>query len=181
MISCIRWGLLTIRWLTTLGFSLLVIQLLVLDTGERRPFVQRLVLRSVVVIESVCESAKGAIFAEPTASPAAAEGDGKAAEEQAEKEAKRLPEAEVAPGDRLRLEPDLPDDFLDQLEQALARAGRRADIDDWTALRAAHNRPERIEIAARLARNLPPQWWTVDGEKVNQLDLPLVLQNRGRD
>jgi hypothetical protein len=45
-------------------------------------------------------------------------------------------------------------------------------------LAAAQGRAAQVESAVRLARHLPQQWWTVDGELVNELDLAAVLCHR---
>jgi hypothetical protein len=169
-----RWGFACLRWLITAGFSLLIVQLLILETNDRRPFVQRLALRGVVVVESACGQAKDFIFADVTASPDAADGEVDSSD------ADSPPLPELPPSDRQSLESDLPEDFLDQLEQALARSGKRADLDDWAEFRVTRERAARVESAVKLARNLPPQWWRVDGEMVDQLDLPTVLRNRTR-
>lgn len=169
-----RWGFASIRWLITIGFLVLIVHLLTMDTADRRPFVQRMSLRGVTAVESACAKAKDFIFADSTAVPGAAEGE----RDSSGTDSPALPER--SPSDRPWRESDLPADFLDQLELSLARSGKRAELADWAELRVTQDRAARVETAVKLARNLPPQWWPVDGEMVNQLDLPTVLRNRTR-
>jgi len=165
-----RWGFASIRWLITIGFLVLIVHLLTLDTTDRRPFVQRMALCGVTAVESACARAKAFIFADSPAAADTADGEVDVHE----------PKPERPPSDRQLRQSDLPADFLNQLEQALVRSGERADLMDWAGFHVTRDRAVQVETAAKLARNLPPQWWPVDGEMVHELDLPAVLRNRAR-
>jgi hypothetical protein len=169
MFSFVRYVLASLRSLSTIALLLLIVQLLTLDTSERRVFVQMLVLRVAAAVESndslLADLLSGGHVETPA--PEVTDPDPGAF-------------AEPLPSELGTRPSDLPADFVDQLEQAVARSGKRTARAGWAELHAAPDRTARIEAAARLARNLPPQWWTVDGELVNELDLPAVLCNRLR-
>jgi hypothetical protein len=52
MFSFVRYVLASLRSLSTIALLLLIVQLLTLDTSERRVFVQMLVLRVAAAVES---------------------------------------------------------------------------------------------------------------------------------
>lgn len=167
-----RWGFAGFRWLVTVGLLVLIVQLLIRDTVERRPFLQQAALRVVAGVESACGRAKAFIFADVESGPVPAPSGADAGSGESPAGPEGLPsQGQPHPS-------DLPVDFLDQLEQAVARSGARSDLTDWAAFRGSREHAVQLETATRLARNLPPQWWPVDGEMVHELDLPTVLRNR---
>jgi hypothetical protein len=106
MLFLMRNGLAILRWLIHAGMLMLIMLLLFMDTPERRPFVQSLVLGVVAEVQS------------------------------------------------------------------------KWDEDGWTEFAAAQGRAAQVESAVRLSRHLPQEWWTVDGELINELDLAAVLCHR---
>jgi hypothetical protein len=159
----------SVRSLLTIALLLLIIQLLILDPPDRRPFVQNLVLKSVAAVESACAKVKEAVFADTTT--------------RTTNTGRELGVPD--PGPVLSPEPpyearppDLPADFLSELQQAVEQTGDRAHRANWIELCTARDHASRVETAVRLARALPPEWWPVDGELVHELDLPPVLRNR---
>jgi hypothetical protein len=157
------------RSLLIIGLLLLIVQLLILDPADRRPFVQNLVLKTLAAVESACTTVKRFLFSDSTtiASPGEREGD----PQDSDRGFTPWPTS-LAP------EPDLPADFLTELELAVARTGGRAERAAWENLCSGPDRGSKLEAAVKLARALPSQWWPVDGELVHELDLPAVLKNR---
>lgn len=172
MLFFTRCGLAIVRWLIQAGMLMLIILLLFMDTPDRRPFVQRLALSIVAVVQS--DWAKDLTPADPGAEPSADPS------EPAPEEFEPWHPPEPSPSDRRSGESALPADFVAQLEQAVARSRDRQARDAWTEFAAAQGRAAQVASAVRLARHLPQQWWTLDGELVNQLDLAAVLCNRER-
>ena len=156
-----------LRSLLTVGLLVLIVYLLILDPPDRRPFVQRLVIRTVGAVEWFCAKARDVALTD-------SQRQFPAAEVEEEPLAPELP----ATLPRRRRDSDLPMDFLSELERAVARAGDRTTEADWADLCLSQDPASKANAAARLARALPSHWWPVDGELVHELDLPVVLRAR---
>jgi hypothetical protein len=164
-----RSGFQTLRSLLVIGLLLLIVQLLILDPADRRPFVQHLVLRAVAAVETACTKIKEVVFADSTTCVKTPEHG------RDHPAAGPTPSPGPLPG---ASEQDLPGDFLAELEQAVARTGDRSGKTRWAELCSTRERASKLDKAAKLAQELPPRWWPVDGELIYELDLPAVLRSR---
>jgi hypothetical protein len=154
--------------LLTTPLLLLVIWLLVLDPTERRPFVEKNSLKALQLVEQGCHWLKTRITnslseseGPPNENTITSPGESASAKVTEEQYSQQM----------------LPSDFLAELRRAVEEETAEDYQTRWLAVTATKNYEARVELAVKLARELPAKWWPVNGELVHELDLKVVLIN----
>lgn len=164
MIYFVRSGFRSFASLVSVLLLLLVIWLLLLDPPDRRPFVERMVLKTVDLVESVCGWTRLAVESDADAVEAP---DREDKTDSGEPGNDRFTNAS---------RPGLPADFQAALENAAHASAFGYYREHFDRVVSENDPSIKPRLAVGLARELPREWWPVNGERVHQLDLPLLLR-----